>query len=130
MHFSSVDLPEPFSPMTPKTSPSLDAERHVSQSGELVEASSAPRRDQLLDRVRLLAMQTKVLGEVVDLEGEISHGSHLLGEARRELVEDPGTEHERPECNDDQVRPTDPQPGKRRSYMMLCAAMMKLPVGL
>ena len=44
MHFSSVDLPEPFWPMTPNTSPSLDVERDVVERGELVEPVAAACR--------------------------------------------------------------------------------------
>ena len=50
-------------------------------------------------------VQAERLGEVVDLECQISHGSHLLGELGRELVEDPRAEAERAERDDDRVAP-------------------------
>ena len=68
MHFSSVDLPEPFWPMTPNTSPSLTSKVTSFERGELVEPVAPLAGDELLDRVRLLVVEAEGLGDVVDLE--------------------------------------------------------------
>ena len=73
MHFSSVDLPEPLWPITPKTSPSFTSKRDVLQGDELVEAVAALGGDALLQRVGPLAMDAERLGEVIDCEDDVAH---------------------------------------------------------
>ena len=52
----------------------LDVERHVLERDELVVTRCGPWRRSALRRVGLLAVEAERLGEVVDLECQISHG--------------------------------------------------------
>ena len=129
MHFNSVDLPDPFSPITPKTSPSLTVKV---TSFKAVNSSN---------RVRPLAAMSCLIEFVfsrwtrkVLVRWSTSSARSAMGHISSAKLGESLLKIHAPTTNVPKAHTIRyihrPMPGRRRSYITLWAAMMKLPVGL